>query len=359
MGIMFNANSKFIQGTFLLLVFLLINMFLISCFNEDKISQKQPVKIILDTDMGSDCDDVGTLALLHAYADDDRAEILACIYSSGKVRYGAGIIDAINTYYERPNIPIGAYKGFDIGDSVDKMSAEKLAKDTSAFGNDIISNEDAEDQTILSRKILVAQEDNSVTYITIGHTKGIYDLLISKPDSISSLSGMELAKKKIKRWIATGGISQNKDYFNYDWNYSKNGAALYTKYVVENWPNKAYFILGGENVFLGKNLKDTPPGNIVRTAYRDWLWWWGHKTLDDQRLSGDLFSIYYAVEGLGENLTEKEYGWLEVNDSGGTKWHKDQDDTNQVLIIQRKGTDKYFEEYLGKLTARSPQKSLK
>ena len=35
--------------------------------------------------MGSDCDDVGALALLHAYAELGEAEILGVIYSSGAV----------------------------------------------------------------------------------------------------------------------------------------------------------------------------------------------------------------------------------------------------------------------------------
>jgi hypothetical protein len=92
-----------------------------------------PEKIIFDTDMGSDCDDVGALALLHYYADQGKAEILGCIYSSGKVPFGAGIVEAINIWYGRPDIPVGAYYGNEVGDPVDKMLAEKLAKDTVAF----------------------------------------------------------------------------------------------------------------------------------------------------------------------------------------------------------------------------------
>jgi hypothetical protein len=62
------------------------------------------------------CADAGALALLHRYADLDKAEIIGCIYSSGRVPYGAGIIEAINIYYGRPDIPIGAYYGDEVGD---------------------------------------------------------------------------------------------------------------------------------------------------------------------------------------------------------------------------------------------------
>ncbi len=343
------------NGFYLSLIAFIILFALLTCNREKEIKDNTPIKLIFDTDMGSDCDDVGALALLHAYMDDGKAELLACIYSSGKVPYGAGIVDAINTYYGRGEIPVGAYHRDDVGDPIDKMSAEKLAKDTSAFGNDIVSNYDAPEQTELLRKILCAQEDSSVTYITVGHTKGIYDLLVSKGDHVSPLNGFDLVKQKVKRWIAVGGVSLDESYFVYDWNFSKNGSAPYTKYTVERWPVKAVFIYGGEHVFMGKNLKNTPPGNIVRTAYRDWLWWWGHKTLDDQRLSGDLLAVYYAVEGLGDFLEAHRNGRLEVNNDGGTKWHLKNDNPKQIFVSQIAGTDSLFELYLGKLVARTPK----
>ncbi len=46
-----------------------------SCFSQ--------VRLIFDTDMGSDCDDAGALAVLHKLADKEEATILGFIYSSG------------------------------------------------------------------------------------------------------------------------------------------------------------------------------------------------------------------------------------------------------------------------------------
>ena len=102
-----------------------------------------PVKILFDSDMGSDCDDAGALALLHAYADEGKAEIIGCVYSSGRVPYGAGIIEAINVYYGRPDIPVGAAHDDKWGDPVDMMIPEKLARDQAAFGNRFVHNRDA------------------------------------------------------------------------------------------------------------------------------------------------------------------------------------------------------------------------
>ena len=42
---------------------------------------QNPVKIIFDTDMGPDFDDVGAITVLHALADNGECEILACMAS--------------------------------------------------------------------------------------------------------------------------------------------------------------------------------------------------------------------------------------------------------------------------------------
>ncbi len=47
-----------------------------------------PVHVILDTDIGSDCDDAGALAVLHALADRGEVEILACMLRSEKNAFG-------------------------------------------------------------------------------------------------------------------------------------------------------------------------------------------------------------------------------------------------------------------------------
>ena len=47
---------------------------LLSCDENESFSHNRE-KIILDTDMGSDCDDVGALALLNEYSNSGKAEI--------------------------------------------------------------------------------------------------------------------------------------------------------------------------------------------------------------------------------------------------------------------------------------------
>ena len=66
--------------------------------------------IILDTDIGPDCDDAAALAMLNLYADQGLCRILGITHCTSNP-YGAGTIDAINRYYGREGVEIGTYYG--------------------------------------------------------------------------------------------------------------------------------------------------------------------------------------------------------------------------------------------------------
>ena len=65
------------------------------------------MKIFFDTDMETDCDDAGALAVLHSLADRGECEILATVVSV-KDPASVATVDAINTYRGRPDpFPLG------------------------------------------------------------------------------------------------------------------------------------------------------------------------------------------------------------------------------------------------------------
>ena len=69
-----------------------------------------PVRLIIDTDMSTDCDDVGAVCIAHSLVSRGEAEILAIVHNTG-LDAGVGAVAVLNTYFGRPNIPLGAYKG--------------------------------------------------------------------------------------------------------------------------------------------------------------------------------------------------------------------------------------------------------
>ena len=86
-----------------------------ACSDTERPSSREPVKIIFDTDLGSDYDDVGALAFLHAAADSGKAEILATM-ASNKYELTAPSIDVINSYFGRPELPVGSPKSDGVTD---------------------------------------------------------------------------------------------------------------------------------------------------------------------------------------------------------------------------------------------------
>src|SRR5690554_1733170 len=82
---------------------------------------QSPIKVILDTDIDSDVDDVGAVAMLHTLADHQVIEILGMIVTSDD-KHSPSCIDALNHYFGRPNIPIGVEKGIKLSEFSDRKS---------------------------------------------------------------------------------------------------------------------------------------------------------------------------------------------------------------------------------------------
>ena len=65
-------------------------------------------KILVDTDIGPDCDDTAAIAMLNIYSNQGKCEILGIAHCTSNP-YGAGTIDAICRYYGNDNIVISTY----------------------------------------------------------------------------------------------------------------------------------------------------------------------------------------------------------------------------------------------------------
>src|ERR1700740_712804 len=125
---------------------------MISCFATAVFSQNMPapVRIIFDSDMGPDYDDVGAITILHALADKGEAKILATMASTNYEGV-AGVLNVFNTYFNRPNLPVGVPKGNALNlRDFQHWTDTLLAK----YPHDIKTNSDAADAVTLYRKIL-------------------------------------------------------------------------------------------------------------------------------------------------------------------------------------------------------------
>ena len=120
--------------------------------------------------------DVGALCVAHALAEQGEAEILAIVMDTA-LPEGPGAVSAINSYYGRSDIPIGAYRGH-IGNpshtpgpawtnKAKGWYAEKLVERFKPPIRDASQVEDA--VTLLRRTLAAAPEDRSITIVAVGH----------------------------------------------------------------------------------------------------------------------------------------------------------------------------------------------
>ena len=68
----------------------------------------EPVHIVFDTDITGDVDDVLALAMLHTLADRSEC-VLEAVTISKSNPLASRFVDATNTFYGHPDIPIGIH----------------------------------------------------------------------------------------------------------------------------------------------------------------------------------------------------------------------------------------------------------
>src|SRR5262249_25236149 len=163
--------------------------------------------------------------------------------------------DAINTYYGRPDIPIGTNKS--PGFLVESKYNEAVAKQ---FPNDLKTGRNAPEATALYRRILSRQPDRSVVICVTGPLNNLSRLLDSEPDGASPPGGREVVARKVARLVSMGGKFPEGREFNF---YCDAAA---TARVARDWPTPVVFsgFEIGARLFTGGRLRaETPESNPV------------------------------------------------------------------------------------------------
>ncbi|MVZ66248.1 nucleoside hydrolase [Sphingobacterium sp. DK4209] len=307
---------------------------------------KKPVKVIFDTDMGPDYDDIGAIALLHALADQNELEILATVASDAHVDI-APTIALYNRYFNKPHIPVG---------EADKTLAPSFTAKTN--WNDVLIkrfDSDLKNQTFpaavdVYREVLAKQPDNSVTIITVGFMTNLAQLLKSTADQHSNLNGMDLVKKKVKNWVAmAAAFPQGKEF-----NVFKDSVSSY--YVFQHFPKPILFsgfeigdkIKSGAKI-ASKNDQNSP----VSVGYKLNLDQYGEKPVKN-RSSWDQTAVLIAARNPEDYFYLSGKGKIDVAKDGSNIWIPD-DKGNHQFIIHKYPYQK-IEEIIEELMMHQPKK---
>lgn len=158
----------------------------------------EPLRIIFDTDMGNDVDDALALAVIHALQSRGECELLAVTISKDHEEC-APYVDAVNTFYGRGDIPIGAVRdGATRQKSKFTGVAQQAESGERVYPHDLELGDRVPDAVDVLRRVLAAQPDDSVAVIQVGFSTNLARLLQSPKDDVSPLTGSELVKEKVK-----------------------------------------------------------------------------------------------------------------------------------------------------------------
>ena len=295
-------------------IFVLVIFIISGCISQSGDKTNDPVKIIFDTDLGPDYDDVGALAFLHAMADSGKAEILATV-SSNKHELVAPSIEVINTYFGRPVLAIGAPKTEGVNLGSNQHWADSIV---AKYPHKIKSTNEVADAVDVYRKALVNQPDKSVTIVTVGFLTNLNNLLKSKPDNISLLTGKELVIRKVKRLVSMAGRFPEGREFNV---YMDSASS---EYVYNNWPGEIIFTgyeIGWEIRtglrLMNSEIKNSPVKDVFKISIP--------LSAEDKdgRMSWDETAVLIGVYGT-EGFFDTVMGKIIVNPDGSNNWENNQ-----------------------------------
>lgn len=178
---------------------------------------KEPVRMIFDTDVGNDIDDALALGVIHALESRGECRLLAVVVSKDHSDC-APFVSAINSFYGRPNVPIGVVK------------QEGKTPEASAYLEHVVHSREPDGKLRFPRLLhgavpssvdvlrreLAAQPDRSVTIVTVGFSTNLAQLLASSADATSPLTGRQLVEKKCRQLSIMAGmyseVHRQKEY---------------------------------------------------------------------------------------------------------------------------------------------------
>jgi len=302
----------------------------------------KPVPVIFDSDMGPDYDDVGAIALLHAFADSGYINILATIAST-KYEGVAAVFNVLNTYFRRPDLLIGVprSKALELKDSQHWTDTLLLN-----YPHKIKRNDEALDAIEVYRKSLASQPDGSVVIITVGFLTNLADLLQSPPDKYSKLAGKELVKKKVKHLVCMAGSFPAGNEFNVRMD------AASSKIVFENWETPILFsgveigmkIKTGLPLIIDRSIKNSP----VKDAFRICI------PLSPQdsagRMSWDQTAVLIGVKGY-KPWWNIQTGKIKIARDGSNTW--DNGYSLHSYLVELQSPD-IIQQFINKLMMHQP-----
>lgn len=296
---------------------------------------KEPVKLIYDTDVGNDIDDVLALALIHNLESRGECQLLAVTITKDN-QYAAPFVKMVNTFYGRPDIPIGMVQESGV-ETFDGSYLKQTLEAKDENGNLKFPFYDLKKETEvfpcatkLLRKILAENEDQSIVIVQVGFSTNLARLLDSEADDFSSLNGKELAAKKVRLTSVMAGAFSKELEKHTEYNVVKDIPSA-QKFFAE-WPTPIYvsgFEIGKDILMTGKSISNDYEyiaHHPVKESYHF------YRGLENDQCTWDLTSVLFAVRPDRGYFDISEKGIVHVRDDS-TTWFEASDEGNDYYLI--------------------------
>ncbi|MDP4205622.1 MAG: nucleoside hydrolase, partial [Bacteroidota bacterium] len=200
------------------------------------------------------------------------------------------------------------------------------------------------------RKALAAQKDHSVTIITVGFVNNLADLLKSGPDKFSPLTGTELVRMKVRKWVAmAGGFPEG-----YEFNVNQIPEA--SNYTFRNWPTPILFsgFEIGDCISTGHRIAvEGSVDNPAAWAYRYNLDTYEGKKVE-KRKSWDLTAVLCAIRNPTKYFYVNGPGKFVILKDGRNQW--DPNTNAKHYFLSHKYPYQHIADILDELMMYEPKK---
>jgi inosine-uridine nucleoside N-ribohydrolase len=255
------------------------------------------VPVIFDTDMGNDIDDALALALLHALESRGECRIIAVTITKDNP-WAAPYIDIVNTFYGRPDIPIGMVKGSGVTPEDSPMIRVPAQR---AYPHKLKTGADAPDAVAVLRQALAGQPDHSLVIVQVGFSTNLAHLL----------DDPELVARKVKLLVMMAG-----DFVKRNPEYNIKMDIPSAQKLFRDWPTPIVtsgFEIGNSMLFPASSIaRDFPANHPVADAYKN------YKKFPYDRPTWDITAALYAVRPDDGYFSLSEPGTISVEKAGIT-----------------------------------------
>jgi hypothetical protein len=268
------------------------------------VPQSGPVDLIVDGDLGVSCQDAAALAVLNRLADAGAIRLLALGYPLGS-QDGPPALDAVETYYGRPDVPIGIWKG--AGTAETDLYAYALARGP----HDLPARDQLPEAAALYRDILATRPDSSVVMLALGPLHDLAQLLDSS---------RALVAAKVKRLVVMGGAYPNGSEANFRAGMQQGGGYPgATSKALSGWPTPIVFLGSelGDPVRVGRCVEGLPAGHPVRKAFSLAL------PAKGTCPGSEPLAALLAARGFGALFGEGPHGRNVLEPDGTNAWSED------------------------------------